>query len=263
MRIFAFFALLACFGSGAAVDIILPKPGNPDTPSNTYIIQLINEAVQAVGDSANITYSADRMNQKRAMHSLEQDVLINLSWFTQTPARDQKLQAIPFPIYKGSHGLRLFIIHKDQAHKFAKVKTLPDLIPLVGLQKSSWSDYDVLIANGLTINGSLSYQSMYKAIEEGLGDYFPRSAMTISSELRNNNKQGKLLIEPRLALKYDNYYYLYVNKNNQALYKTLTTGLDILVTQGRYEVLFQRYFANRFKGLNIHQRLIFELALPD
>ena len=66
------------------------------------------------------------------------------------------------------------MIKQSRLGEFADIKTLERLKPFIALQKQSWSDYYVLKSNGLTVNGDLSYESMLKALDEGLGDYFPK-----------------------------------------------------------------------------------------
>ena len=263
LRLFLLFLLIFPLYVSASVNITLPKPSNAKTPVNSYLIQLIEEAITAAGGKANIKYSSERMNQKRAMHSLEKGEFINLSWFTKTPEREQKLSSIVFPLYRGLHGVRLLIINESMKDDFAKVNSLTDLAQFVGLQKSSWSDYDVLIANGLNIDGSLSYQAMHKAIAKGLGDYFPRSAMTVLAEIRNNNDSGELMLEPTLSLHYESAYYFYVNKDQQELKTLLTKGLLMLEKSGRFEEIFSQFFSNRLAGLNLDSRKKLHLTMPS
>lgn len=240
------------------ISIVLPQSSNTKVPVNFYIVQLIEEALAAEDINAKVTYSKEPMNEKRAIYSLQNDNIINLYWLSTNEALEERLRAIKIPLYKGLHGKRILLIRRAIQNKFAQINSLNDLKNFVGLQQQSWSDYDILVKNGLNIDGSHTYKTMHKALNDGLGDYFPRSALTINSEFQNN-KTDNIMVEPTLLLQYPNNYYFFLNKNNEQLANLLESGLNSLIVSGRFEEIFSQYFTERLQDLNLPLRKIINL----
>lgn len=243
---------------GSPIDVVLPKSSNPNISVNHYMIQLIEEALALEDYTANVSYSAEPMNQKRAIYSLQHQQIVNLYWLASNEELELTLRSIKIPLYKGLHGSRILLIHKSLANEFGKITTLEQLKPYIGLQKASWSDYTILINNGLTVDGSHTYEAMHKALNNRLGDYFPRSALTVLSEYQNN-KTDNIMIEQNLLLQYPNNYYFFTNKQNELLAGALESGIQKLLTNGRFEEIFHQYFGKRLNGLNIQQRTVVAL----
>jgi hypothetical protein len=235
------------------ISIVLPQSSNNKVPVNFYIVQLIEEALATENFVANVTYSKEPMNEKRAIYSLQHGQIINLYWLSINSQLEQNLRAIKIPLYKGLHGKRILLIPRNLEDQFAKINNLEQLKAFVGLQQESWSDYQILVKNGLNIDGSHTYHAMHKALNNKLGDYFPRSVLTIKSEYQNNQTDN-IMIEPTLILSYANNYYFFTNKQEEQLAANLETGLRTLMTNGRFEEIFDSYFAERLQGLNLPQR---------
>jgi hypothetical protein len=240
------------------IAIVLPKSSNPKVPVNFYIVQLLEEALAAQNISALVTYSSEPMNEKRAIYSLQNGNIINLYWLSTNEQLEQDLRAIKIPLYQGLHGKRILLIHRELAQQFAAIETLEQLKVYVGLQQRSWSDYDILVKNGLNIDGSQPYHAMHKALNSKLGDYFPRSVLTVRSEYQNNQTDN-IMIEPSLLLSYPNNYYFFLSKNDAKLANQLESGLNTLIANGRFEEIFSQHFAERLQGLHLKQRQIIYL----
>jgi len=173
-------------------------------------------------------------------------------------AEQRHLIRTSYPIYNGLHSKRLLMVKQSRLKEFSEIKTLAQLKPFIALQKQSWSDFYVLKNNGLTVNGDLGYESMLKALDEGLGDYFPRSVTAIKAEIRKH-PQYNFVIEPHIMLQYDNYYYFYANENNKAIIELLEQGLTKLADSGELNALYEHYYRDVEDGLNLNNRRVFNL----
>ncbi|MDF2176644.1 transporter substrate-binding domain-containing protein [Aliiglaciecola sp. CAU 1673] len=249
----------------SSVTLTLPKHSYRDDKPNSYLFRLLQEALLSQGLKAQITYTAESMNQKRAVEALSNHEHINLCWFATTPELEARLQPIKVPLYYGLHGERVLLINKNKQAAFKSIQSLDDLSTMVGLQKYSWSEYALLRFNGLNINGQQSYEGMFKALEEGIADYFPRSVLTVQGELARQNRQetkSNLMIEPRLLLRFPNNYYFFTHKNDNALAVPLQQGLETLQANGRFKALFEEHYGNSTAGLNLSQRQVLHLKVP-
>ncbi len=135
---------------------------------------------------------------------------------------------------------------------------MEQLRPLLAVQQQSWSDYDVLKANGLSVNGELDYAGMVKALESGLADYFPRSALAIGVELQRL-QQTNFVIAPDIMLQYPNDYYFYLSKENQNIRDLLEQGMQKIQQSGELEQLYLQHFGDVEKQFSLSQRHIINL----
>ena len=179
---------------------------------------------------------------------------VTLAWLSLPGEIPDSLVRTTTPLYKGLHGKRLLIIREGDEATFHKVNNLDTLKQLIGLQQQSWYDYTVMKNNGLTVNGDLDYLGMIKALETGLGDYFPRSVLAIESELVKL-KQFHLIIEPSLMLRYPSNYYFYLSKENQHIADLLEQGMQKLQRSGELEAYLFVLFVTSKKGLNSNNAL--------
>lgn len=242
------------------ITLKLGKPSIQGIPKNYYILALLEKSFAEVNVKLNIAYSIEPMNTKRILQELKRNGDVDLAWLTMPSALAEQRYLIhtSYPIYNGLHSKRLLMVKQSRLKEFSEIKTLAQLKPFIALQKQSWSDFYVLKNNGLTVNGDLSYESMLKALDEGLGDYFPRSVTAIKAEIRKH-PQYNFVIEPHIMLQYDNYYYFYANENNKAIIELLEQGLTKLADSGELNALYGRYYHDVEDGLNLNNRQVFNL----
>jgi len=235
------------------INITLPSPTNKNSPRNDYIEELLFAAFSKENIDLELQYTTVRMNQLRVTKSLINDEFIDLTWLPYTNERSKSLLPIKIPLYKGLHGTRLLIINKKNLKAFEKINTLAQLSNLTGVQHHSWSDHDVLIDNKLNIKGDLHYLGMFKALSSGIIDYFPRSALTIRGELKNN-KDSQLIIEPTLVLNYPSYINFFVNKKSHKLAKIIRSGMEKMLADGSFEIIFHKYYGHNIEMLSLGKR---------
>lgn len=232
--------------------LTLPNPTGRSRP-NTYIQRLIGEALKTQGIDVSFEYYELPSNQIRLNKLLQEGKTIDLAWLPADSYRTQKLQYVPIPLYQGKHGRRLFLIEEEAQPRFEKISTLSELANLLALQQRSWSDYKVLIENGLRVNGELNYRSMLRALSEGKGDYFPRSALTIFAEQKRANDMG-IVIEKRLMLEYPTFTLLFLSQKQPLLMLDLLSGFQTLLITGGFEEIFQDFYSQRFESLGLEKR---------
>jgi len=242
------------------VTLKIGKPSTSSVPKNHYVLSLLEKSFAQMNVKLTISYSVEPMNTKRVLEELKRDGVINLAWLSMSKeqAKMSRLAHTTFPIYNGLHSKRLLMIKQSRLDEFAGIKTLEQLKPFIALQKQSWSDYYVLKNNGLTVNGDLSYESMLKALDEELGDYFPRSVTAIRAEIQKS-PQYNFVVEPHIMLQYDNFYYFYANKNNQAIIDLLQQGLTKLAQKGELDALYTHFYHDVEDGLSLSERTVFKL----
>ncbi|WP_034474038.1 substrate-binding periplasmic protein [Aestuariibacter salexigens] len=262
---FIFFSLISISDVQATektLKITLPYIAN-DEQRNLYIEQVVTRAADATGHTVQIAHFDLPTNESRIQKMLQDGTPgIDVAWMPVTKERIDTMLFVPISLYSGLHGNRLLLIHADRQADFAALTSLQALAKMIGLQYQHWAEYRVLIENGLQIHGDLKYSDMFRAIDSGLADYLPRSALTIKDELKRSQSTS-IAVEGSLVLVYPSYYFLFVNKANPELASALSTGMRMMRQQGTLQTLFEDTYGERLDGLALQNRRVFSLNNSD
>ncbi|MBE1298867.1 MAG: hypothetical protein GJ680_03010 [Alteromonadaceae bacterium] len=243
------------------VAITIARPRDPSRP-NVFIETLLTAAVAEEGLQLVINYADFPFNQIKAEQLLLDGKMVDVAWMPATTQRLKSLRYVPVPLYQGLHGNRLLLIAKGTQDKFNHVSTTNHLTKLIGITPKPWSDYDILTKNGLVIHGDLNYPASLKAVSDGLGDYFPRSALTIQGDIAAYPNLS-FEIEQNLVLKYPIYTMFFLSNKKSEVLETLLTGFEKLLKNGEYERLFLQFYQNRIINLNLTKRRYLYLDNPE
>lgn len=240
------------------VHLVVPGPSAPFKERNPFVEQLITLIFAKQNITAELSYAPDNITQGRALKSLSDDDIINLTWSVTTAEREALLLPIRIPLYQGFMGWRVFIIDKNNQQAFSHITSISDLSGKVAVQRFDWPDYQILLENNLPVEGNLPFTQMFKAIESGLVDYFPRSILEVTRELASVESEV-LAIEQSLLLKYPSWCYFFVGKNNPELAKQIAKGFKLALADGSYQLLFQQHFGQAIAALHIEKRKVLHL----
>lgn len=207
-----------------------------------YIIEVLNLALEKsypkYPQKQLKTLELTNVETERVVRLLTSDV-IDLFWTGYSAKNNQRMRAIPFPIYRGLLGQRLFIIHKDNLAKFQAIVSPFQLKALTACQGMYWTDTDILAFNQYKVRPVALYSSMFKMVQAKRCDYFPRSVIEAHGEIDAfKNKYPDLIIFDSILLEYPLAYLFYVNNENPELAKQLEYGLSRAIADGSFENLF-------------------------
>lgn len=232
-----------------------------DDPHLPYIIELLTTAL----DEANLPYQLQAnplpMNQSRMIRSLQNnDSGVQLVWMMTDTEREQQLIPIRVPIFKGLIGWRLALIRAVELERFALL-TAEEWPELVAGQMSDWPDYSILAANGMDVQGSQIYDSLFAMLKQRRFDYFPRSVIEILDEWRTRPDLD-LAIEPHWMLYYPTAFYFFVGPEQQDLANEIEQALLNLHALGLFDEIFERHMATKLEALALEQRQVIRLDNP-
>ena len=262
--------LVCLFGNQTALatdTIIFPKQQEITIQQNNYFYKLLTLVMDKTKDTYGdykISAHSTSIPQARALKMLEADLKITLLWTMTSKAREESLGAIYFPLQKGLLGHRVFIIRKQDQIRFSNINSLEQLKQLTAGQGHDWPDTKILISNGLPVEKSPDYDSLFAMLKAHRFDYYPRGITEATGELEQLNDDS-LTLESRLLLRYPAPLYFFVNKNNQRLKNRLTEGLMQAHRDGSFDALFynQPSIKKALHHSNLENRRIFDLANPD
>lgn len=219
--------------------MVYPRQESP----NAYPVQVLRLALSEAGADFDLQPSETPMLQGRALEQLAKGENVNVVWSMTSQERESALWPIRIPIDKGLLGWRLILTSKAGAAAIAKVKKMDDLRRLQAGQGHDWPDTNILRFNGLQVQTGTSYDGLFKMLSVGRFDYFPRSIIEIWDEQKFFATQN-LEIDKNLILYYPTAFYFFVSRKDRELAKTIETGLNKAIANGKFEQLFQQTYGD-------------------
>ena len=254
--------LLFVFAPAQAKTVLwYPQPEINTDERQTYPLKILTLALSKAGADYELKPRLNKMQQARAVRQLALGLEINVLWTMTSKEREKDLLPIRIPIDKGLLGWRIFLINKKNAMNFEKLNTFDDLKKFEAVQGHDWPDTEILKANGLKVLGLPYYDSLFKTLQIGRVDYFPRSISEIWTEEKSHPDMD-LEIEKTIILHYPTALYFFVNKDDKELARLIETGLRAAIKDGSFEKAFVESYGEDIKRTNLKNRKLFQLTNP-
>jgi hypothetical protein len=250
-----------------ALDIIKIRPINHTIDSKlSYKYQLLELLLKTTEDKygAYEIHFVNQLNsQQRDIKHLDLDI-INVFISMTSKAREETMLPVRIPVFKGLYGYRVFLINKNDQSRFSDIKTLDQLKKLTAVQGTHWPDLNILKSNGLNIESSSQHESLFKMLEYGRVDYFPRGIHEPWREL-SDRPELALTVEKNLVLYYPAPGYIFVKKDNLHLSRRLKEGFQNIIESGEFDAFFNHHpqIIEMRKKSNLENRTLFKLNNPS
>lgn len=227
-----------------------------------FIKIALENTIKEYGDYQ-IQYSSTDMVQERALNKIKYNTGIDLYWVMTSVEREENFLPIRIPLIKGLLGHRLCIIRREDESKFNDIKTLDQLKKLVLVQGTDWPDSIILEENGFNVYRMSVYESMFKMVQSGRVDFFPRGVNEPFEEVRVRPELD-LIVEKNLLIQYVAPMYFFVNKENELLAERIEKGLIIAIEDGTFDKHFYGHSTTKaiFEQADIENRTIFKIDNP-
>jgi len=246
-----------------ATDAYYPRHSVDANPEH-YATELLRQALKRSGEAFSLQPSPLPMSPARAMYSLQHnDGKIQVLWAMATDKRTQDLRAVSIPIYRDLIGWRVMLIRSKDKQRLASINKLAELTHLRFGQRSEWSDVDILRANGLRVQTSNAYPSLFAMLDAGRFDLLPLEILVAAEEQQRFAALGlDLALDEHLLLHYPSTYYYFTSKQNPKLAAAIRSGLEAMQADGSFDRLFNENFAASLRALNLEKRRVIELSNP-
>ena len=265
-RMFALlaFALLSSAPLWAEDSLSYPRHSRGAEPE-TYVIELLQLALDHGTRNYHLQATNEPMNQARAQLSLEHNQAeIQVMWAMTTREREERLLPVRIPIYKGLIGWRVNLLQASQPDLLSHARTLNDLKSIRFGQRHDWPDTALLRANGLQVITSPSYEGLFGMLAAGRFEAFPREVVTAWQEQARAVQNGQaLVVDDHVLLHYPSAFYFFTSKQRPELAEEIRLGLEASIADGSFEALFQRHHGATLQKVKFAQRRIIELQNPD
>ena len=201
------------------------------------------------------------MNESRSKTNLTAN-LYDVHWLNTQAFLDKDLQPIRIPLCKGLTGWRVFFIRPKSQSEFSAIKTATDLKKYTAGNGNDWPEAVLYDAVNLPQKLSGSWKGLFYMLKQNRIDYLSRSALEIYDE-ENAFPELNLKIESELIIQYPAAYFFYVNKKNPKLAADIKVGLERAIADGSFDKIFNRYFSEKIKRLDLEKRHIVKITNPE
>ncbi len=206
-----------------------------------YYLQLLQLALEknvATDGPFVIEQYSEHLSHKRFLAELaREDGVIDIIWTMNDNKREQELLPIKISLLRGLNSYRIFLIRKEDHHKFSEITTFQELSKLTAGSGTNWPDTAILDNNGLPVVTAAHYELLFTMLAAKRFDYFPRGLYEIWNE-QLAHKDKNFSIESSIMLHYHAPIYFFVNKKNTALADRIERGLQLAIKDGSFEKLF-------------------------
>lgn len=220
-----------------------------------YHIDLLRLALRLSGDNATLVpVCMDYPTEDRRIPMLEAADQFDTVFFGTNAEREERLLAVYIPIYLGTTGLRLFMLHKDLKEPFSQIETIEDLRKLSMGQGLGWPDNEILTDNGFDVVSG-RYRTLHRMLDARRFDLYPRAYWQIVGEWNWMKWEAPgIEIAEKTALYYPQPIYFFVSPKNPELRDIIETGLKRAFSNGMMLDLLKthRDTAPSFSQIDLH-----------
>ncbi|WP_026958807.1 hypothetical protein [Aliagarivorans taiwanensis] len=192
------------------------------------------------------------------------DGKLDLLWTATSKDYEEQMQAVYFPLYRGTLGMRLGIVRSNDQQALASVTTLQQLRQHRACQGKLWADTAILEANGIPVAKSLGYFNIFAMLDAERCRYFPRAIFEPWAELERESKYP-LSVDSHIMLRYKMPFFFFTKKGNQQVAQHIEEILYQMFADGSFQAMFFNHpdVKNALELGQLKQRKIFDLTNPN
>ncbi|MGF1742252.1 transporter substrate-binding domain-containing protein [Vibrio profundum] len=258
--------MLISYPAVSATQIIHPIP-REGSELDQYAIELIKFLAKKSGkDVEVVSYTRTVGSQSRKVKLLTEGKM-TVDWLGADKTLESQLTPIRYPVFRGLLGHRIFITNKTVESKLGAVKNVDDLKSFTMIQGEGWADVGVLKSAGFKVKEVPNFDNIFKIVNHGRADLFPRAVIEPYSELAERKKYSNLLVDNKLMLVYRFPMFLFVSPTpeNKAVVDILNQGFEKAYQDGSFIKFFEQspLVIKTFEQAILEQRTVINIDNPN
>lgn len=211
--------------------------------------------------------ASESMTERRQAFELKNATgKLTVMYLGTTPDLEKTLIPIRIPVDRNLGGYCVFLIRKENQKRFAGVRSLDDLRKFRYGLGLDWIDVDILRANRFTVVTGSSYEGLFEMLYSKRFDVFLRGAVEVLDEYDQRKRvMPDLAIEESLIFYYPFPMYFWFSRNaaGRRLAARAEEGMRMMIADGTYDAIFDKYQRWKIERLRLKQRKIFRIANPN
>ena len=251
---------LALSAAPGPVKVVYPAPESPRDTRHADLIELVETALRRTEPKYGpFTFGPSDllMNESRALVELARGGSVNIAWSSTSEDKERDLLPVRIPMRKGIMGYRIALVDRRRREAFRSVRSLEDLQKLTMIQGRGWGDVALFEANGCKVSVG-EYDGLFTMVTSGRGDLFFRGINEVFPELEAWGRDNPdLAVEEHLLVYYPWPFYCFFNRADHDLARRIETGLRIMMKDGSFDRIFQKYSGRwiRLAALGARRRI--------
>jgi len=247
-------APIVCLSCGCAI--------RSKARAQTYPLALLRLALAEVGFQAELVPHPLVMGRPRIEKALLEGEL-DVAWFSMSERLEQLFRPVRVPIFRGLLGHRVFLMHERRLADFAQVQSLQDLAPWRAGVGHGWLDGPIMEAAGLRTAYN-TYESLFRMLERGTIDYFPRAVHEAPVELAlRAQAMPWLRLEPHVLLRYKSCQIFVTRHDKVEWAQQIEAGLQRAQANGALAQLFAQQHDLQMGLLELRRPGRLHLEIPN
>ena len=230
-----------CIHAETLVQIRAPQ-GEGDA-SHHYYASLLDMALDATEDTheeASVVIAPLNVSQGRAFKLLKGSGRLDVEFAGANLDRESQHHVARVPLTMGLLGTRLLVINKARKQDFDQISTAEQLKAMTACQGSHWPDSDILEDNGYTVVRAPIFEQMWRMLEHGKCDYFPRALIEGYGEVEHFGAE-QFIAYDKILLSYRFPMYFFFADDKSHIAERVDLGLRTLIEEGKLQEHLQSH----------------------
>jgi hypothetical protein len=210
--------------------------------------------------------AATRMTETRqAIEMRNPTGKLTVMYRSTTPEFERELIPVRIPVDKNLGGYCVLLIRKEDAPRFAAIRSEADLKALSFGLGLGWVDVEILKHNSLRVVTGSNYNGLFRMLLNKRFDGFLRATVEVIGEYEARKQQmPDLYIEPTLLIYYPLPMYFWFPKTpeGERLAARARDGMMSMIEDGTYDRIFFEYQREKIEQLNLKGRRVFRIKNP-
>lgn len=190
---------------------------------------------------------------------------LTVMYLGTTPEFERELVPVRIPVDRSLGGYCVFLVRAGEQARFDAVRTLDDLRQFTYGLGLGWIDVEILRASGFNVVTGSSYDGLFEMLVNRRFDVFLRGAVEILDEYDQRREELRdLRIEDSLLLYYPlpMYFWFAKTPEGQRLAQRAEAGLRLMLADGSYDEIFDRYQRAKIERLHLKTRKAYRIDNP-
>ncbi len=265
--------VLAVPGSGAAAEDVMTyvyhAPESELDVRYVYHWEILRTALEKTRGRwgpYRMVQSTERMTERRQTFELESaSGRLTVMYLSTTPEFRQRLIPVPISVDRNLGSYCVFLVRKEDRHRFERVRTVDDLRRFKFGLGYGWVDVDILRASGLSVVTGTSYDGLFEMLVQRRFDIFLRAATEVLDEFERRKRElPDLFIEETVVFYYPLPMYFWFPKTDEGrrLAARAEEGMRKMIADGTYDAIFDRYQRHKIERLRLEHRRMLRIPNP-
>jgi len=210
--------------------------------------------------------AGDVMTERRQAYELRNATgNLTVMYLGTTPEFERELVPVRIPVDRSLGGYCVFLVRAGEQARFDAVRTLDDLRQFTYGLGLGWIDVEILRASGFNVVTGSSYDGLFEMLVNRRFDVFLRGAVEILDEYEQRREELRdIRIEDSLLLYYPlpMYFWFAKTPEGQRLAQRAEAGLRLMLADGSYDEIFDRYQRAKIERLHLKTRKAYRIDNP-